>query len=327
MPRRERVFFEGGFFHVYNRLGRGEHAFRDEETARFFTERLREVTQRDDLAVHAWCLMSNHYHLAVQMRDVPLDRSIKSLQQRTTRFINWKHHVYGPLWQGRFKAKLIDSDTYMTGLLPYIHLNPVSAGLVADPADYPWSGHLDLLGKRKRPIVDVDAVLRVFGKTRRSARAAYVRELNVVEEEEWIGERPGRLPWWRLGRPPKGDQQDPEDAIRRRRKRESQGPDWRPEISEDEFIRRGCLILGFDVDELRSRQRQEKIVIGRELLMVLGVERYNLQVKKLALQLARSSAGMSKALARGIQKRNSDDTFRKKLDELDQRIAHEATKV
>jgi len=76
-----------------------------------------------------------------------------------------------------------------------------------------------------------------------------------------------------------------------------------------------------------SRQRKEEIVLGRELLMVLGVERCNLQVRKLALQLARSSAGMSKALARGIQKKQTDDTFKKKLDELDQRIAREATKV
>ena len=327
MPRCERVFFEDGFFHVYNRLGRGEHAFGDEETARFFIERLREATQRDGLTVYAWCLMSNHYHLAVRMSVVPLNRTLQSLQQRTTRFINWKHQVYGPLWQGRFKAKLIDSNIYMTGLLSYIHLNPVSAGLVADPADYPWSGHLDLLGRRKRPIVDVDAVLRVFGKTRRSARAAYVRELNVAEKKEWIGEQPGSLPWWRLGRPPKGEDDDPEDAIRKRRERESQGPEWRPAIPEDEFVRLGCAILGIDIEDMRSRGREQESVTGRELLMVLGAERYNLKVKKLAAQLVKSPAGMSKALARGIQKRKCEAAFRKKLDDLDRRIAQESSKA
>jgi len=327
MPRCERMFVEDGYFHVYNRLGRGEHAFGDEETARFFIERLREVVQRDGLTVFAFCLMSNHYHMAVRMGVVPLSCSLQSLQQRTTRFINWKHQVYGPLWQGRFKAKLIDSDAYMAGLLSYIHLNPVSAGLVSDPADYPWSGHLDLLGKRKETIVDVDAVLRVFGKTRRSARAAYVRELNTAEEEEWIGEQPGNLPWWRLGRPPKGEDEDPEDEIRKRRERESLGPEWRPAIHEGEFVQRGCAMLGITVEDIRSRGRGQEIVTGRELLMVLGVERYNLKVKDLAVQLGQSSSGLSKALARGIQKRKNHAEFTRKLDDLDKRMAQQATRA
>lgn len=327
MPRCERMFFEGGFFHVYNRLGRGEHAFGDEETARFFIERLGEVVQRDGLSVFAFCLMSNHYHVAVRMGVVPLSRSLQSLQQKTTRFINWRHQVYGPLWQGRFKAKLIDSDKYMAGLLSYIHLNPVSAGLVSDPADYPWSGHLDVLGKRKKPIVDVDAVLRVFGKTRRSARAAYVRELNTAEEEEWIGEKPGSLPWWRLGRPPRGEDVDPEDAIRARRERERLGPEWRPGIPVDQFVERGCEILGIDVEDIRARGRGQETVIDRELLMVLSVERYGLRVNEMADQLGQSTSGLSKALARGVQKRRSDPGFRKMLDDLDIRMARAATKA
>jgi hypothetical protein len=85
---------------------------------------------------------------------------------------------------------------------------------VDDPAEYPWSGHGEILGRVKKPIVDVDEALRVFGATRRSARAAYVRRLKGAVEAEWIGEAPGRLPWWRLGRPPKGEDEDPEEAVR-----------------------------------------------------------------------------------------------------------------
>jgi hypothetical protein len=61
MPRRERLFFEGGLFHVYNRLGRGEHSFNDDEAARVFVGLLREVTRRDGLTVYAWCLMSTPF--------------------------------------------------------------------------------------------------------------------------------------------------------------------------------------------------------------------------------------------------------------------------
>ncbi len=167
------------------------------------------------------------------------------------------------------------------------------------------------------PIVDVDAVLRVFGKTRRLARATYVCELNIAEEEEWIGEKPGSLPWWRVGRPPKEEDDDPEDAIRKRRERERLGPEWRPAIPEDEFVQRGCGILGVDVEDIRSRSRGQDIVTGRALLMVLSVERYGLKVNATAVQIGQSSSGSSKELARGIKKRKLDGGFKKMLDDLD----------
>ena len=147
-------------------------------------------------------------------------------------------------WQGRYRAKMVKEQRYLDQLLIYIHLNPVQAGLVSDPAQYSWSGHRELLGKVKNPIVDVDEVLRVFGTTRGTARAAYVRRLKGSLEETWVGEEPGRLPWWRLGRPPKGEDEDPETAIRERREREEMGPEWRPSFDASEFIARGAEVLG-----------------------------------------------------------------------------------
>ncbi len=79
MPRPARVFVEGGVYHVYNRIARGEDRFRDERDAERFVDLLREVKQRDELTVFAWCLMSNHYHLAVRTSATPLARSMKSV--------------------------------------------------------------------------------------------------------------------------------------------------------------------------------------------------------------------------------------------------------
>ena len=104
------------------------------------------MVERDDLTVYAWGLMSNHYHLAVRAGVVPLDRPMKTLQQRVTRGINARHRVYGPMWQGRYRCKVVDDQRYLDQLLIYIHLNPLQAGLVADPAEYRWSGHHELLG-------------------------------------------------------------------------------------------------------------------------------------------------------------------------------------
>ena len=92
-------------------------------------------------------------------------------------------------------------------------------------------------------------------------------------------------------------------------------------IPEDEFVQRGCRILGIDVEDIRSRSRGQDVVTGRELLLVLSVERYGLKVKEMADQLGQSPSGSSKALARGIQKRQCDAGFRKMLDDLDGRLA------
>ena len=315
------MFVEGGLYHVYNRLGRGERFFREAAEAQGFVSLLREVVERDGLTVYAWCLMGNHYHMAVRMGQVPLDRPMRSLQQRVTHRINVRHRVYGPLWQGRYRAKGVLEQRYLDQLLVYIHLNPVQAGLVGDPAEYEWSGDPGLLGRAKNPIVDVDEVLRVFGTTRRAARAAYVRRLKGAIEEPWIGEAPGRLPWWRLGRPRKGEDEDPEAAVRERRAREEMGPEWRPTVAAGDFIVYGAELLDVSLDDLRARDRSRDVVEARELLLVLGVERYALKVNALARELHKTPDGMSQALARAVRRRAEDVGFLRRVNELDRRMS------
>ena len=321
MPRPDRIFVEGGCYHVYNRLGRGERVFDQETEAVAFVGLLRDVVDRDGLTVFAWTLMPNHFHLAVRTGVISLDRPMRSLQQRVTHGVNLRRRVYGPLWQGRYRAKLVKDQRYLDQLLIYIHLNPVMAGIVDDPVEYRWSGHRELLGKVKKPIVGVDEVLRVFGTSRRSARAAYVRRLKGSIEEEWIGEEPGRLPWWRLGRPKKGEDEDPEAAVRERREREERGPEWRPLFEAKEFIVRGAKVLGVEVEALRSRRQDRRLARARELLMVLGVERYRLKLKDLARELKKSPDGMTKAVARAAKRRVEDDDFLTDLNALDRALA------
>ena len=321
MSRPDRVFFEGAVYHVYNRLARGESVLGEEAVALRFRDLLREVVRRDDLTVFAWCLMSNHYHMAVRTSTVPLDRPLRSLQWRITRSVNASRHVFGPLWQGRYRAKLVSDQRYLNQLLAYIHLNPVSAGIVGDPAKYRWSGHTEIIRRPRNPIVDVDEVLCLFGTTRRSARAAYVRTLRAAAEEPWIGEDPGRLPWWRLGRPPKGEEEDPEVAVRKRREQERDREVDRPALSVDEYIQRGAAAAGVTVDDLRSRLRGPDVVRAREMLTVLGVERYGLRVNALAREMRKSPDSMTKMIGRIVRRRRTDPHLRSKLDDLDQAIA------
>jgi putative transposase len=321
MTRPERVFLEGVVYHVYNRLARGERVFDEETTAGAFVDLVREVAQRDELTVLAWCLMGNHYHLAVRTGAVPLYRPMRSLQRRVTRHVNLRGRVYGPLWQGRYRAKLVRDERYLLQLIAYIHLNPVSANLADDPASYRWSGHGEILGTSRQPIIDVDEVLQRFGRTRRSARAAYMRMLRGLAEEPWLGEGPGRLPWWRLGRPVKEENEDPEVAVQSRAQDEIRRPQERPTLPAAAYIERGSRALGVSVDELRGRLRRPEAVRAREALVVVGVERYGLKVKDLAREMGKSPDSMTKAIVRATQRRATSAELRPALDELDRLVA------
>jgi putative transposase len=322
VPRAGRVFFDGAVYHVYNRLAGGERVFAEDEMAERFVGLLREVTARDGVTVFAWALLPNHYHLALRTGAVALERPMKSLQQRTTRRVNAGRGVFGPLWQGRYRAKLVEDQRYLDQLLVYIHLNPVVAGLVEDPADYGWSGHREILKTCPNAVIDADEVLRLFGSSRRGARAAYVRTLRGARDAEWIGEGPGNLPWWRLGRPPRSESEDPAETGRvarveaeERRQRE------RPRIDAGELLRRGGELLGVGFETLAGRGKAPEVVRARELLTVLGVERYGLRVMDIAAALGKHPATGTGWVMLGVRRRqeNSEDAAR--LEELDKALS------
>lgn len=107
--------------------------------------------------------------------------------------------MHGPLWQGRYKARVVGDEGYLQQLVAYVLLNPVRAGLVDDPAEHRWSGHGEIVGRHRHGLVDVDEVLLMYGDDRRKARRAYSRSLKITDTSAWIGEEPGRLPWWQAG--------------------------------------------------------------------------------------------------------------------------------
>jgi REP element-mobilizing transposase RayT len=326
MPRAGRVFFDGAYYHVYNRAARGARVLAEDGETERFVALLREVMARDQVTVLAWCVLSDHYHLALTTGPVPLDRPMRSLQQRFTRQYNARHRVFGPLWQSRYRAKLVTDQRYLDQLLVYIHMNPVAAGIVAEPADYQWSGHRELVGKVDDPLVAVDEVLRLFGTTRRAARSSYRRTVETAAAEPWVRERPGQLPWWRLGRPPAAEAEeseaDPDASGSARRQQDAERREReRPRLSVEEFLRLGATALGIDLDALASRGRSRALVEARELLAASGVERYSLRVKDIAAALAKHPVTGSGWVMRGVHRRHTDATFRDRYEQLDAALA------
>ena len=174
MARKPRIHLPGGLYHVIFRGNRGQDVFlTDADYCRFYLL-LQEGTFRFGYRVHAFCLMTNHIHIALQVGDIPLSRGMQNLSFRYTRWINWREKRTGHLFQGRYKAVLVDGDSYLLEMVRYIHLNPVRAGMVTRPDEYPWSGHRAYLGKETLPWLTTDWTLAQFGKSAAKARAAYL---------------------------------------------------------------------------------------------------------------------------------------------------------
>jgi REP element-mobilizing transposase RayT len=173
MARKPRIYYPGALYHVIFRGNAGQSVFSgDVDRYRFFLL-LQEGTCRFGYRVHAFCLMDNHIHLALQAGDLPLSKGMQNLAFRFTRWMNFREGRAGHLFQGRYKAILVDSDAYLLELIRYLHCNPVRAAMVVSPDEYRWSSHRAYLGEETLPWLTTDLVLAQFYDDRASSRSAY----------------------------------------------------------------------------------------------------------------------------------------------------------
>ena len=120
MARKPRLFYPGAVYHVLLRGNAGQDIFYGKEDRKYFYRLLREGHEKFGHRIHAFCLMANHVHLAMQVADTPLSRIMQSLSQRYTGWINRQLGRKGHLFQGRYNALLIDADTYLLEPVRYI---------------------------------------------------------------------------------------------------------------------------------------------------------------------------------------------------------------
>jgi REP element-mobilizing transposase RayT len=173
MARKPRIDIPGSCYHVILRGNLGQNIFFSKEDQEHFYNLLQIGVERYQHRIHAFCCMSNHVHILIQTQIVSLAKIVHNLSFRYTQWINQRMNRKGHLFQGRYKAILIDMDRYLLQLVRYIHLNPVRANLTKRPEDYIWSSHLAYLGNQKIPWLTTDWVLSQFAKDISSARVRY----------------------------------------------------------------------------------------------------------------------------------------------------------
>ena len=185
MARPLRIEYEDAVYHVTSRGNARSDIYLADEDRELFLDVLGHVVERFGWVCHAYCLMSNHYHLMIETPQANLSRGMRQLNGVYTQRFNRLHDRVGHVFQGRFKAIVVDKEAYLLELSRYIVRNPVAAGMVADVSDWPWSSYGATAGEGKKPsFLHTEWLLSQFGRTRASARASYA---SFVAKEDGAG--------------------------------------------------------------------------------------------------------------------------------------------
>src|SRR3989338_752543 len=163
MARPLRIEFPGAFYHVTSRGDRQEAIYEDNEDRRSYLGILGDVVERFNWLCYTYCLMENHYHLVIETLEGNLSKGMRHLNGVYTQVSNRRHNRVGHLFQGRYKAILIDKDSYWLEVSRYVVLNPVRAGMVKEPGGWPWSSYNATVGSEEcSPVVGGGALAGAF---------------------------------------------------------------------------------------------------------------------------------------------------------------------
>jgi putative transposase len=176
VSRQLRLEHPGAIWHVTSRGNERRDIYRDDEDRQLFLRLLAHVVFERHWILHAWVLMSNHYHLLLETPEVGLSRGMKWLNEEYAQSFNERHQRVGHLFQGRFKGILVEREGHLLELIRYIVLNPVRCNAVRFAGDYEWSSYRATAGLRPCPRwVETNWTLEQFGADRAQAHEAYRR--------------------------------------------------------------------------------------------------------------------------------------------------------
>ncbi len=174
MARPLRLEFAGALYHVTSRGDRREAIYEDDKDRESFLSVLTDVCETFNWVCHAYCLMDNHYHLLIETPDSNLSKGMRQLNGVYTQKFNRSHGRVGHVFQGRYKAILVEKESYLLELARYIVLNPVRAGMVRSVKNWPWSSYRATEGQVQAPsFLTTEWILAGFGRRKSAAIAKY----------------------------------------------------------------------------------------------------------------------------------------------------------
>lgn len=283
MPRPLRVHRPGGFYHAILRGNNRKDIFYTESDLNQLSDLVSDGIDRYECRIHAFCWMTNHIHLLVQIGHHPLARLMRYLGTEYGRYLNRRLSRSGHVFERRHRAILVDRDSYLVELVRYIHRNPVTGGLVEQPGDYSHSSHLDYLGHTRHPWITTHRVLSMFGSDGACATENYASFLSTDGEADTAeifqsAHKRVELEGWF------------ENLAA-----EHSESDTRPTLQE--ITRKYCSAYGVDLLQLTGRSRARHLSRVRRLISIDAFESGAASVAEIARYFNRDDSTISRAIS------------------------------
>lgn len=287
--RRPRLHVPGACYHVTLRGNHRQDIFFDDDDRLRLDSYVAAALERVGARIHAYCWMTNHIHLLIQVADTPLGAFVQRIATRYARAVQARVPTTGHLFQNRYHALLVDVDRYFVGLLRYIHLNPVRAGLVTDPAGYRWCSHRAYLGLESVQWLTTEFGLRMFGAEAEGARAGYesfvMRGIGAPRDPQLLSA-------------PRGEPRvlgDPAFARAVARRHEPP-PAERPGL--EEIAAQVCSESGVTLAELRSPSQVRRLSRARGQLAARALAARAASLSEIAGYIGRSASAVARLVER-----------------------------
>ena len=288
----------------------GQDIFTDDSDRSRFLLILQQEQELSACRIHAYCLMDNHVHLALQVANVPLSKIMQKVGFRYTQYCNRKLKRTGHLFQGRFKAILVDQDSYLLELVRYIHLNPLRANLVNNPDLYRWSSHISYRKGADTSWLTTDWVLSQFNTDQTTARELYWNFIQDGFTDGYMKEfHSGSFEGRALG-----DEQFIEQAL----KSASQG--YARQITLEMILNAVCAAYSIELKQLIAPGRRQPFTEARGVAALLVRQSGDLTILELGRELKRSMTGLSHAASRIEQRLKNDKELQERLQQAEKLI-------
>jgi len=290
MARKPRIHVPGGFYHVTLRGNHRQDIFETPADRALMESLVAHASRELRARVHAYCWMTNHIHLLVEVGNAPLGALLQRIAGPYARQMHKRVETTGHLFERRHFARLVDSERYLLQVIRYTHFNPVRAGLAPRPDDYPWTSHHAYLGSVSYPWLTTNYALSMLGSTAEEAGRAYRRYMREAEGttlpspfEESVRAGSGKR---RLNTRSKDVEADPE----------------RPRVaavaSLESLIMGVCAAHGVSVDAIGSPLTSQRLTAARTEIARRALEHGTANLSQVARALGRSTAAIHKALRR-----------------------------
>ena len=315
MARARRIERAGGIYHVIARGNERKPVFHDETDREIYLRRLVDCRFRYQFRILAYCLMQNHIHLALQRGPIALSRVMPAIQSFYAQKFNLRHKRVGHLFQGRYKAFLVQEERYLFALLRYIHLNPVAAAIVERPESYRWSSDRFYRRGAGPAWLDIDAVLPMLAAQRRTAVSVY-RQLMTNRNDDYEDAAT-------YGSAVKGERAFAELALESISDPPKLPSGWTPEGLAG-FVARD---QGFSLERLRQPGSSLGASRARLIAAYLGRQCAGFSVARMARCFGREESTFNRGVHRLEGLISRDASVRAYVAELSSRIAAQNTGI